>query len=259
DYEVGEMIGRGGFGFVHRAVSKAKGTPGREVAIKMIDKRLMKASKMTRRVANEVEIHWQLHHPSILELHTYFEDDAYVYLVTELCGNGELYRYVQNRASCPLSENEARGILVMLIRGLLYLHANGIIHRDLKLSNLLLTDSFDLKIADFGLAVKLADPDSEQKTMCGTPNYISPEIVSRQPYGLASDVWSLGCMVVTLLTGKPPFESQAVKMTLDKVSRGEYMLPDSLSPVAKDLIQKLLQKDPSKRLPLTKVLSHGFF
>ncbi|TPX51472.1 hypothetical protein SeLEV6574_g00253 [Synchytrium endobioticum] len=258
DYELKELLGRGGFGFVHKAISKSRGSYGREVAIKMIDKKLMKASNMTRRVANEVEIHWQLHHPAVLELYNYFEDSQYVYLVMEQCKQGELYRYIQKRKQ-PLSEMEARTVLSQITRGLLYLHANGIIHRDLKLSNLLLTDTFDVKIADFGLAVKLAEPDGEQKTMCGTPNYISPEIVSRQPYGLMSDVWSLGCMVVTLLTGTPPFESSAVKQTLDRVSRVDYILPDHLSIEAKDLIHRLLQKNPKRRLPLNKVLSHPFF
>ncbi|KAJ3158441.1 Serine/threonine-protein kinase plk4 [Geranomyces michiganensis] len=258
DYEIGEMLGRGGFGFVHRAISKSAGTYGREVAIKMIDKRLMKAANMSRRVANEVEVHWQLHHPSILELYNYFEDHSFVYLVMEICQNGELYQYIHHR-KCPLTEPEARGVVAQVVRGLLYLHAHGIIHRDLKLSNLLLTENLDVKIADFGLAVKLNELDGEQKTMCGTPNYISPEIVSRLPYGLTSDVWSLGCMVVTLLTGKPPFESKAVKSTLDKVTRVEYTLPANLSPDVRDLVHRLLQKDPKKRLALTKVLSHPFF
>ncbi|KAI8591672.1 hypothetical protein BDZ88DRAFT_487338 [Geranomyces variabilis] len=258
NYEIGEMLGRGGFGLVHRAVSKSAGTYGREVAIKMIDKRLMKAANMTRRVANEVEVHWQLHHPSILELYNYFEDNSYVYLVMEICQNGELYQYIHHR-KCPLTEPEARGVVAQVVRGLLYLHAHGIIHRDLKLSNLLLTENLDVKIADFGLAVKLNELDGEQKTMCGTPNYISPEIISRLPYGLTSDVWSLGCMVVTLLTGKPPFESKAVKSTLDKVTRVEYTLPANLSTDVKDLVHRLLQKDPKKRLALTKVLNHPFF
>ncbi|KAI9100691.1 hypothetical protein DFS34DRAFT_615441 [Phlyctochytrium arcticum] len=258
DYEIKEMLGKGGFGLVHRAVCKNAGLAGKEVAIKMIDKRLMKAANMTLRVANEVEVHWQLHHPSILSLYNYFEDPSYVYLVMELCRNGELYGYIHRRGE-PLREEEARGVMTQIVRGVLYLHANGIIHRDLKLSNLLLTDQFDVKIADFGLAVKLSDPDGEQKTMCGTPNYISPEIVSRQPYGLASDVWSLGCMVVTILTGKPPFESRAVKNTLDRVSRVDYSLPDHISPEARDLVNRLLQKDPKTRIPLTKVLTHEFF
>ena len=95
----------------------------------------------------------------------------------------------------------------------------------------------------------MKDPSGEQKTLCGTPNYISPynstyfrEIVSRLPYGLASDVWALGCMMVTLLTGTPPFESVAVKSTLEKVSRVEYSIPPTVSNQAKDLISKLLQK-----------------
>ncbi|KAJ3022465.1 Serine/threonine-protein kinase plk4 [Thoreauomyces humboldtii] len=128
---------------------------------------------MTRRVANEVEVHWQLHHPSILELYNYFEDQSYVYLVMEICQNGELFQYIRQRDSA-LTEPEARGVIAQIVRGLLYLHANGIIHRDLKLSNLLLTENMDVKIADFGLAVKLGELDGEQKTMCGTPNYISP-------------------------------------------------------------------------------------
>ena len=103
----------------------------------------MVKSNLTKRVANEVEIHWQLHHPSILELYNYFEDNDYVYLVMELCKNGELFQYVKQR-SRPLSESETRSVMMQLVRGLQYLHSNGIIHRDLKLSNLLLTEIFDV-------------------------------------------------------------------------------------------------------------------
>ena len=132
----------------------------------------MKSANMTQRVANEVEIHWQLRHPAILEMFSYFEDHKNVYLVMELCTHGELFKYIQQRGS-PLSEAEARRVVEQIVHGLKYLHSHGIIHRDLKLSNLLLTRGYDIKIADFGLAVKLKQ-DGEQKTMCGTPNYISP-------------------------------------------------------------------------------------
>lgn len=97
---------------------------------------------MTERVANEVELHWQLHHPSILELYNYFEDSKYVYLVMELCPRGELYHWIQQRRQ-PLSEPETRSVMINVIRGLHYLHKNGIIHRDLKLSNILLTDKLE--------------------------------------------------------------------------------------------------------------------
>ncbi|KAJ3288609.1 Serine/threonine-protein kinase plk4 [Rhizoclosmatium sp. JEL0117] len=243
DYELGSIIGRGGFAIVHQAVSKHPASYGHEVAIKIIDKAIMNQSNLSERVATELQIHSTLSHPSILHLYTHFQSHSHVYLVTELCTNGELYRYIQRRQNGPyLSEAEARGVMEEIVKGVLYLHSNGIIHRDLKLANVLITRDYHVKIADFGLAVKLNNPEGEQKTMCGTPNYISPEIVSRQPYGLSSDLWSLGCMLVTILTGKPPFDSQAVKSTLDKVSRVEYYLPDSISNEARDLIGRLLMK-----------------
>ncbi|KAJ3314741.1 hypothetical protein HDV04_005747 [Boothiomyces sp. JEL0838] len=256
-YDLKEVIGKGGFGIVYRAISKSSGSLGKQVAIKLINKLQMKKANLTKRVANEVEIHWQLRHSSILELYNYFEDSEYVYLVMEYCSNGNMYEYLQSVGY--LKEEKVRRVMEQLVDGLLYLHSNGIIHRDLKLSNLLLTDCGNLKIADFGLAVKLSDPDGEQKTMCGTPNYISPEIVSRNPYGLSSDVWAVGCLMVTLLTGSPPFQDAAVKNTLDKVSRVEYTLPDFLSREAKDLINNMLQKDPKKRLLLTEIQRHDFF
>jgi hypothetical protein len=174
----------------------------------------------------------------------------------ELC-RGEFYKYLRTRQ--PLDEEETRGVMKQLITGMQYLHSNGIIHRDLKLSNLLLTHSFDLKIADFGLAVKLQDANSEQKTMCGTPNYISPEIVSRLPYGLASDTWSIGCMMVTMFTGSPPFQSEQIKSTLERVTRGEYSLPSNISSSARSMITSLIQKDPKRRPSMSNLLKHEFF
>ncbi len=177
-YQIQEQIGKGGFGVVYRAISQTPGSLGKELAIKMvksyneINKQEMRRLKLTKRVANEVEIHWQLRNSAILELFNYFEDTEYVYMIMELCENGNLYQYLKERKF--LSEAETRGLLLQLIHGLQYLHSNGIIPRDLKLSNLLLNSKNELKIADFGLAVKLQDPSGEQKTMCGTPNYISP-------------------------------------------------------------------------------------
>ncbi len=106
----------------------------------------MREAGMTTRVANEVEVHWQLRHPSILKLYNYFEDEKNVYLVMELCSKGELYRYVQKRTAQgqSLSEPETRSVVRQLVQGLLYLHSHGIIHRDLKLSNLLLTENMDV-------------------------------------------------------------------------------------------------------------------
>lgn len=152
----------------------------------------------------------------------------------------------------------ARHFLHQIITGMLYLHSHGILHRDLTLSNILLTSSMNVKIADFGLATQLKMPHEKHYTMCGTPNYISPEIATRSPHGLESDVWSLGCMFYTLLMGKPPFDTDTVRNTLNKVVLADYEMPAFLSREAQDLIHRLLRKNPADRLSLSSVLDHPF-
>ncbi|KAK3755861.1 hypothetical protein QZH41_014320 [Actinostola sp. cb2023] len=253
DFQVLELLGKGGFACVYRGTCLAT---QQEVAIKMIDKKAMKSLGMVKRVCNEVEIHSQLKHPAILELYTYFEDENYVYLVLEMCHNGELNRFI--KSSGKMSESRVRHIMQQLVQGVLYLHSHGIIHRDLTLGNLLLTKNMEVKIADFGLATRLSMPNEKHYTMCGTPNYISPEIATRDPHGLESDVWSMGCMLYTMLVGCPPFDTNAVKTTLNKVVLADYEVPGHISPEAKDLIGRLLKKNPEHRLTLSGILDHPF-
>ncbi|XP_002734025.1 serine/threonine-protein kinase PLK4-like [Saccoglossus kowalevskii] len=254
DYQVLHLLGKGGFACVYRARSLSSGL---EVAIKMIDKKMMHAAGMVSRVRNEVEIHCQLKHPSILELYNCFEDNNYVYLVLEMCHKGELNKYLKSHNKI-FSEDKAQHFLRQIILGLLYLHSHGILHRDLTLANVLLTDHMEPKIADFGLATQLNFPTDKHFTMCGTPNYISPEIATRSAHGLESDVWSLGCMLYTFLVGRPPFDSDAVKSTLNKVVLAEYEVPDYVSDEAKDLIFKMLKKNPNDRITLSGILDHPF-
>ncbi|XP_053259407.1 serine/threonine-protein kinase PLK4 isoform X1 [Podarcis raffonei] len=254
DFKVGNLLGKGSFAGVYRAVSLKTGL---EVAIKMIDKKAMHKAGMVQRVQNEVKIHCQLKHPSILELYNYFEDSNYVYLILEMCHNGEMSRYLKNRKT-RFSEEEVRNFMHQIITGMLYLHSHGILHRDLTLSNLLLTNNMNIKIADFGLATQLTMPHEKHYTMCGTPNYISPEIATRSAHGLESDVWSLGCMLFTLLAGRPPFDTDTVKNTLNKVVLADYEMPVFLSEEAQDLIHQLLRKNPADRLSLSSVLDHPF-
>lgn len=145
-----------------------------------------------------------------------------------------------------------------IMKGMLYLHTHGILHRDLTLSNLLLTSNMNIKIADFGLATQLKLPNEKHFTMCGTPNYISPEVATRSAHGLESDVWSLGCMFYAFLMGRPPFDTDTVKHTLSKVVLGDYEMPTHVSLEAQDLIHQLLQKDPALRPSLSAVLDHPF-
>uniref|UniRef100_A0A3Q3WSZ3 Serine/threonine-protein kinase PLK4 n=1 Tax=Mola mola TaxID=94237 RepID=A0A3Q3WSZ3_MOLML len=254
DFKVLTLLGKGSFACVYRAKSEKTGL---EVAIKTIDKKAMHKAGMVQRVTNEVEIQCRLKHPSILELYNYFEDSNYVYLVLEMCHNGEMSRYLKER-KMPFSEDEARHFMHQIVKGMLYLHTHGILHRDLTLSNLLLTTNMNIKIADFGLATQLKLPNEKHFTMCGTPNYISPEVATHSAHGLESDVWSLGCMFYAFLMGRPPFDTDTVKRTLSKVVLGEYEMPGHVSLEAQDLIHQLLQKDPSQRPSLSAVLDHPF-
>ncbi|KAL6105655.1 plk4 [Pungitius sinensis] len=254
DFKVLTLLGKGSFACVYRAKSVKTGL---EVAIKTIEKKAMHKAGMVQRVINEVEIQCRLKHPSILELYNYFEDSNYVYLVLEMCHNGEMSRHLKER-KMSFSEDEARHFMHQILKGMLYLHTHGILHRDLTLSNLLLTSNMNIKIADFGLATQLKLPNEKHFTMCGTPNYISPEVATHSAHGLESDVWSLGCMFYAFLMGHPPFDTDTVKHTLSKVVLGEYDMPSHISLEAQDLIHLLLQRDPGHRPSLSAVLDHPF-
>lgn len=252
DYEVHSLLGKGGFASVYQAKCLKTNT---EVAIKIIDNKLMQATGTVNRVKQEVSIHSRLKHPSILELYEYFEDANYDYLVLELCHNGELQKYIKKK---PILENEVSNIMGQVVEGIRYLHSYNILHRDLSLSNLLLTRDMKVKIANFGLAPQLSKPDEKLLTMCWTPNFISPEVASRGSHGLEVDVWGLGCLLYTLLVGSPPFDTPGVKSTLTKVVMSNYVLPSYLSPEAKDLINALLQKNPKDRIKLGQIMEHPF-
>jgi polo-like kinase 4 len=276
DFVLGEHIGSGAFGDVYRAFSKVASLP-HNVAIKKLSKSRLGRDTDRKRVTSEIYIHSRLNHPSILRLYTSFEDKQHVYLVMELCENGPLFDYIHQgrNAHRVLSEPETRFVMLQVIQGMLYLSKLGIMHRDLKLGNLLLTRENNVKIADFGLAAmfpknshakyssKTESRAREQQTLCGTPNYIAPEIVVRKPYSQEVDVWSLGCLAVVLLTGVPPFESPMgdVTGTLNRVLSGNYKLPSGaqISDEGRSLIAGLLQLEPSQRLPLTSILRHEFF
>ena len=179
-YFLGPQIGKGAFGQVYQATLSTTGSKAvnnMRFAIKIIDKQLVMTNELIQRVKNEVSIHSTLDHPNILRLFHFFEDDRNVYLVMELAEKGELYKLLKKKMSSgnvPFSEGQAVNYTRDIVNGLVYLHSQGIIHRDLKLSNILLTSEDTAKIADFGLAVRQSNPYNEQKTLCGTPNYLPP-------------------------------------------------------------------------------------
>ena len=165
-----------------------------------------------------------------MKLYSYFEDSNFVYIVLEICRKRFVFfseshnvQYILIRSLMELhkrrkaiTEPETRYFMRHILLGVLYLHENKIIHRDLKLGNVFLNDNMECKIGDFGLATKVDFDGERKKTLCGTPNYIAPEVLGKKGHSYEVDVWSLGCILFTLLVGKPPFETQTLKDTYNR-------------------------------------------
>jgi serine/threonine protein kinase len=160
-----------------------------------------------------------------------------------------------------LSEPEARYYISQLVSSLLHLHDNLVIHRDLKLGNLFIGADMNVKVGDFGLATKLTHISERRKTVCGTPNYIAPEILEGKGHSFQVDTWSTGVILYTLLVGKPPFESKDVKSTYKRILANSYSFPDHtpISSSAKKLITELLKPRPEDRPALDSVMAFSFF
>jgi len=199
NYDILEEIGRGSTSIVHLAICKRGRLRDRQVAIKKIQR-----TPPTPHLSTS--LHQALHHPTIISLFSVFSTTKADYHVLELCSRGTLSNYLSARQPQILSECELRGVLKNLTDALLYLRKERVVHRDIKTSNILLTDDYRVKLADFGLATRLPTVKSTTSTFCGSPNYVSPEIVSRRPYSFGTDLWSLGCVIITCLAGNPPFE-----------------------------------------------------
>ncbi|KAF8339614.1 uncharacterized protein EI90DRAFT_2259047 [Cantharellus anzutake] len=256
NYEIQGLLGRGGTSQVYRATCRRGRLRGRQVAIKIVPVSALPTPPHISHHVRSTALHAKLHHPSIISLLSSFHTSTEYYHVLELCAAGPLSGYLMGRTSHRLTEGEARGLLRPLIDGLLYLGKQKVVHRDLKADNILLTEDMRLKLADFGLATQLMPPAFKATTFCGTPNYLSPEVIAHRPYDAMADVWALGCFMISILTGKPPFQGLTIEATLARASNASYVLPKSLSPEASDLIRKLLQID---RLTLSEILEHPFF
>jgi polo-like kinase 1 len=201
----------------------------------------------------------------------FFEDSENVYILLEMCQNQTLNELLRRRKR--LTELETQCYIVQIVSALKYLHSHRVIHREycyffidlyfsLKLGNLFLTDKMEIKIGDFGLATKLEFEGDKKRTICGTPNYIAPEILDgKQGHSYEVDIWSLGVILYTLLIGKPPFETSDVKTTYSRIKKNSYSFPDHIiiSEDAKNLISKILTLDPKKRPSLDEIMNHNFF
>ncbi|KAI1291872.1 Serine/threonine-protein kinase PLK1 [Halotydeus destructor] len=248
-YKKGKFLGRGGFAKCFELIDLET---NEIFAGKVIAKAQLQKSEQKEKMSQEISIHRAVRHKHIVEFHTYFEDKDFIYIVLELCSKRSLMEMHKRRKT--LSEPEVRHFLKQIGLACLYLHENKIVHRDLKLGNLFINENMELKVGDFGLATRITSSGERKMTLCGTPNYIAPEVLLKRGHSFEVDVWSLGCIVYTLLVGRPPFETNDLKDTYKKIRHNDYNIPSNVPAEARRLIHIMLQADPTKRPSMTEIL-----
>ena len=249
DFDIGKPLGRGKFGSVYLAREKKSKFI---VALKVLFKSQLLKSNVEHQLRREIEIQSHLRHPHILRLYGYFHDETRIYLILEFAARGEMYKELQKRGR--FSEQMTATYIAELSDALQYCHSKSVIHRDIKPENLLMGFRGELKIADFGWSVHA--PSSKRKTLCGTLDYLPPEMVTGREHDENVDLWTLGILCYEFLVGSPPFESPTNQETYSRIKSLQYEFPSHVSEGAKDLIKKLLKIHPRHRLPLSGVLSH---
>ncbi|XP_064161019.1 NUAK family SNF1-like kinase 2 [Anguilla rostrata] len=248
-YEFLETLGKGTYGKVKKAVERS----GRMVAIKSIRKEKIKDEQDLVHIRREIEIMSSLNHPHIITIYEVFENKHKIVIVMEYASRGDLYDYICEQQR--LSEREARHFFRQIVSAVHYCHRNGIVHRDLKLENILLDGQGNVKIADFGLS-NLYRGDEYLQTFCGSPLYASPEIVNGRPYkGPEVDSWSLGVLLYTLVHGAMPFDGLDYRNLIRQISAGNYRKPAKPSDAC-GLIRWMLMVNPDRRATLEEISRH---
>ncbi|XP_077522538.1 MAP/microtubule affinity-regulating kinase 3 isoform X43 [Amblyomma americanum] len=247
-YRLLKTIGKGNFA----KVKLAKHVPtGKEVAIKIIDKTQLNPSSL-QKLFREVRIMKMLDHPNIVKLYQVIETEKTLYLVMEYASGGEVFDYLV--AHGRMKEKEARAKFRQIVSAVQYCHQKRIIHRDLKAENLLLDGEMNIKIADFGFSNEFV-PGMKLDTFCGSPPYAAPELFQGKKYdGPEVDVWSLGVILYTLVSGSLPFDGANLKELRERVLRGKYRIPFYMSTDCENLLKKFLVLNPAKRATLEVIM-----
>ncbi|CAO1612729.1 unnamed protein product [Parajaminaea phylloscopi] len=253
----GRMLGSGGFARVYDAISSR----GEMRAFKVIAKKHLQSKKTRQKILAEIMIHSSFKHPNVVRFEQAFEDDEHVYFKLELCKAGSMNDMVKKRGK--YTDAEARFFMVQILAGCQGMHTHNIIHRDLKLGNIFLDEGMNVKIGDFGLAALLKEVGERKKTVCGTPNYIAPEILydDGEGHSFEVDVWSVGVILYTMLVGRPPFQTSDIQKIYARIKNNDYAIPEEagLRPEAEELITQILTPKPSDRPSLVEIMNHPWF
>jgi len=259
-YVIGKKLGKGGFAVCFEGKSKRTSAV---LALKVV-KAKVEQKKMMEKFRTELQIHAKMHHPNIVEFLRAFTIGDHTYVVLEMCPNGSLTEMVKAR-SC-LSLPEVRRYMIQICGGVKYLHKRSVIHRDLKMGNIFIDSSMNLKIGDFGLAAVMADEQDRRTTLCGTPNYIAPEILSKsgnRGHDNKVDTWAVGVICYAMLMGTPPFQSKTQQEIYSKLKTLEYEWKlDSKNYIpqqAKNFVASCLNLNSAERPEMDQLVDHDFF
>jgi len=249
-YMLGRVLGTGSFGEVREATHRLT---EESVAIKKIDKLKAGTQRLRTRIAMEIRLHQRLRHANVVHVFEVIEGARNVYVVMELCATTLLAHLKEKK---QLSEAEARPLFAQLLAALAYCHRHNIVHRDIKLENLLLNEArTHVKLCDFGFAVMTRT--QKLTVACGSPSYNCPEIVAKRHYhGVPADVWSSGVLLFVMLVGAFPFTGSTHESLNRRILAGQYTCPPHLSVAAQDLIRRCLQVEPEKRATLQEIIDH---
>ncbi|KAM6952469.1 aurora kinase B-like isoform 3-T3 [Lycodopsis pacificus] len=249
DFDIGRPLGKGKFGNVYLARVKELQAI---VALKVLFKSQMEKEGVEHQLRREIEIQAHLKHPNILRFYNYFHDRKRVYLVLEYAPRGELYKELQR---CGRFDDQRTATYMEEISdALMYCHEKKVIHRDIKPENLLLGYRGELKIADFGWSVHA--PSLRRRTMCGTLDYLPPEMIEGHTHSEKVDLWCVGVLCYECLVGNPPFETASHTETYKRITKVDLKFSKNISDGARDLITKLLRYSPIARLSLQGVIDH---
>ena len=252
-YKFVKLVGKGAFGKVTLGVHKLTGS---EVAIKTIEKSYMKDDFSRKKVLQEVYILKNIKHSNVIRLLEVFESPKHLLIVMEYSGGGDLLKYIKTHGR--LSESKAREYFIQIVYGLAHCHWRSVLHRDVKLDNILLDSNGGVKLWDFGVS-KIMKKDQVINEQCGTPAYIAPEIISDQGYsGFSVDIWSLGVLLYAMLWGTVPFKASNMKDLHNLIMKGSFSFPWELSSDVKDLIRNMLKLKPEERYSIPEILNSNW-
>ncbi|XP_021925549.1 calcium/calmodulin-dependent protein kinase type II alpha chain isoform X13 [Zootermopsis nevadensis] len=257
NYELKEELGKGAFSVVRRCVQKSTGL---EFAAKIINTKKLSARDF-QKLEREARICRKLQHPNIVRLHDSIQEENFHYLVFDLVTGGELFEDIVAREF--YSEADASHCIQQILESVNHCHQNGVVHRDLKPENLLLASKQKgaaVKLADFGLAIEVQGEQQAWFGFAGTPGYLSPEVLKKEPYGKPVDIWACGVILYILLVGYPPFWDEDQHRLYAQIKAGAYDYPspewDTVTPEAKNLINQMLTVNPTKRITASEALKH---